>query len=126
MQTECLVHRTGLGDDGERAGSVFCIRWRARSARRRRRASRSSAVLELQVGDTLYQTWQEAAEREVPLPEIPLDDAGERFVEFYFPGGLKDELLHDADGRIAGVIRRRASRALRGSRRWPSSLLTSR
>jgi hydrogenase maturation protease len=60
----------------------------------------------LRVGDRLYQTWQEAEEREVVLAEVTLGElsARPRSVPFAFPGGRRSEpVLHEA-GQIVGAL----------------------
>lgn len=57
----------------------------------------------------VYQTWQEAVEREIKLPPRPLQ-TDFRHVEshpFGFPAVRNVEEIHDKGGRVAGVIVRR-------------------
>jgi hypothetical protein len=66
----------------------------------------------LRVGERLYQSWQEAAEREVALDEQPLDElvAHSRRVMFVFPASRALEPLRDGDGPIVGVLAREQRR----------------
>ena len=61
----------------------------------------------LEVNGRLFQTWQEAIEREVDLGDINLDDLladGRRTFQFGFPSGRTVESLFGSDGSLAGVI----------------------
>jgi hydrogenase maturation protease len=69
-------------------------------------------VPELRIDGRIFQTWHEAVERQVALPEMPLAGTARRDV-FSFPGSRTVEPLHDAAGRVAGFIRRR-QHALKG------------
>jgi hypothetical protein len=62
----------------------------------------------LQVGDRLYQTWQEAAEREIDLPELNLAATvgHERYFDFHLPESKRIEPLNGPDGKLAGVVLR--------------------
>lgn len=73
-------------------------------------------VDKLEVGDELYQTWQEAVERDVSASSLNLSDLAaesERLV-FAFPSMRKLEPLRADDGRVVGVIVRKQA-AIRGS-----------
>ncbi len=63
----------------------------------------------LEVDGQLFQTWQEAIERDVSAPEINLSTlAGEpRRVPFAFPSKREAEALRDATGKTVGVIVRK-------------------
>jgi hypothetical protein len=63
----------------------------------------------LQVGDQILQTWEEAIEREVVLPPLPLsDNATEtRSSLVVFPGGRELEPVCSPDGRVAAFIVRK-------------------
>lgn len=65
-------------------------------------------VQTLQVGEQLLHSWQEAEEREIVLDEMRLGDlsAQPRCVPFRFPGGRCAEPVRDANGQIAGIVRR--------------------
>ena len=60
----------------------------------------------LRIGDRLFQSWQEAEEREVPLSEITIGAllAQPRYVSFTFPASRRLEPIRDAEGRIAGIL----------------------
>ena len=62
----------------------------------------------LQVGDQILQTWEEAIEREIVLPPLPLNG---NFTEtrsslVVFPGGRELEAVRSLDGRVAAFILR--------------------
>lgn len=65
----------------------------------------------LQIGERLFQTWQEAVEREVVIPNLNLEDivARPEHLEFTFPPRREQELepLRSNNGDIIGVIVRR-------------------
>jgi hypothetical protein len=65
----------------------------------------------LQVGNQIFQTWQEASEREIVLPSLRLGEiaAMSDSQEVVFPAGRELEAVHDAEGRTAGVIVRTKS-----------------
>ena len=60
----------------------------------------------LVVGDTLYQSWQEAEEREVNLEETPLGVLAAQPFErpFAFAGGRRAEPLRDESGKVVGTL----------------------
>jgi hypothetical protein len=66
-------------------------------------------IPELRVGDKIYQSWQEAVEREVSVQPLSLCSLseGQRRVAFEFPGCRTTERIFDAEQRPAGVILRR-------------------
>jgi hypothetical protein len=68
-----------------------------------------SPVAELEVDGKLYETWDEAVERALELPRLPVGPGAlgcER--AFYFPAAETSELLRSHDGAIAGrLVRRR-------------------
>jgi hydrogenase maturation protease len=66
-------------------------------------------VQSLQVGDTTYQPWQEAIEREVDLGEFDLDDLARkpRQIRFAFAQDQTVEPVRGGDGKIIGVMFRR-------------------
>ena len=66
-------------------------------------------VESLEVGDQLFQTWQEAIERDMSAPEINLSElVGEpRQLIFAFPSNRETEPLRDAAGKTVGVIVRK-------------------
>lgn len=68
-------------------------------------------VPELRINGKIYQTWQEAVERSIEVPPIPLLPLAasrnwERF-PFGFPDSRALETVRDREGRVAGVILRR-------------------
>ncbi|MGI9034460.1 MAG: hypothetical protein ACR2GD_00325 [Pyrinomonadaceae bacterium] len=60
-------------------------------------------VQSLDVGGHLYQTWQEAVEREIDLPTCNLNQVSE-IKKFTFPATRMLESLPDKNGKIVGVI----------------------
>ena len=60
----------------------------------------------LQVGDQILQAWEEAIEREVTLPTLPLNDSltETRSSQALFPGGRETEPVRNLDGKIAAFI----------------------
>jgi hypothetical protein len=70
----------------------------------------------LRVGDQLYQTWQEAVEREVVLGDTDLErlSAGPRCCPFAFPGRRELEPLHSPNGEIPAILVRE-QRAVAGA-----------
>jgi hypothetical protein len=122
MQTECLV----VGDEH----TVFDVKVRFLHLLSREVGRLSAPILEqsdgvepafqtvaaLEVGDRIYQTWQEAVEREVSLPGINLNNlvgqAQRR--DFAFDSNREIELLNEPNGETAGVIVR-ARQAIEGS-----------
>lgn len=60
----------------------------------------------LRLGEGLYQTWQEAEEREVLLGPVTLGElaACPRHRPFTFPGGRRSEPLRDESGAIVGIL----------------------
>jgi hydrogenase maturation protease len=64
------------------------------------------AVERLQVGDQLWQTWQEAVEREVPLDDVDLSGLAREALsrEFAYPAWRKWEPLSGPAGEAAGVV----------------------
>jgi hydrogenase maturation protease len=65
-------------------------------------------VESLKVGDRLYQSWQEAVEREVPFEEIEIADLlhRPRFHDFAFAPDRQTEVLRDDAGKCVGAILR--------------------
>ncbi len=65
-------------------------------------------VASLQIGEHLYQTWQEATEREIAVGEFDLGSlAKTRRHEFTLPASRSLEPLRDSDGMLVGVLERR-------------------
>ena len=109
MQTECIVDRVGQG--AALRGSVRFLHPMAREIWKASESGQPLEILpELRIDGQIYAPWHEAVERNIAIPEIPLDTKGGRVIEFYFPDSQTDEVLHDSKGpvaSIAGVIRRR-------------------
>jgi hydrogenase maturation protease len=66
----------------------------------------SRPVADLRVSDRIYQTWQEAEEREVVLGEMTLGElwSRPRTAPFASPGGRRAEPVLDAAGAVVGVL----------------------
>lgn len=66
-------------------------------------------VESLEVGGQLYQTWQEAVERDVSIPSLNLEDLVNepRRLAFSFPSMRESALLLDPSGNVAGVVVRK-------------------
>lgn len=66
-------------------------------------------VESLEVGDRLFQTWQEAVERDVSVPAINLDELARepKRLTFSFPSKRETETLLDANGKLAGIVIRK-------------------
>jgi hydrogenase maturation protease len=68
------------------------------------------AVAGLEVGGQIYQTWQEATERELTLTGLNLNELvaeGRQRQPFTFPSQQETEPLREPDGRTVGVIARK-------------------
>lgn len=103
MQTQCLARRIGKG-----AAFGGRVRFLHAMAREVCAPDDPTHVLpELRVGRRTLQTWHEAVEREIALPDFPLDAKAQGGVPFSFPGSEITETLNDGEGRIAGFLRRR-------------------
>jgi hydrogenase maturation protease len=61
-------------------------------------------VPSLQVGDELHQTWQEAIEREIQLPDLNLRTPGRVEKRCHFAGTRKVEPILSPDGLAVGII----------------------
>jgi len=70
------------------------------------------SVPELRIENKVYQTWQEAVERKVRLPQQALNTLATRSltVPFCFPASLVQEAIRNRQGQSVGVIRRRHER----------------
>jgi hypothetical protein len=70
----------------------------------------------LRAGDQLFQTWQEAVERQIALPDLPVAALIAQPLRraFAFPAVRRLEPVTDASGRVVGVIVRE-QRALAGA-----------
>lgn len=122
MQTECLI----VGD--ERTTFDVKVRFLHLLAREVGRLTTPlpelpegaetdfQTVAALEVGGQIYQTWQEAVEREVSLPRINLHDlvAEGRRQAFTFSSNHETEPLREPDGQVVGVLVRR-QQAIEGS-----------
>lgn len=106
MQTECLVQNNSHD-------AVLVVRARflqplAREIGKLCNGDRAFEIVpELTVDSQLYQTWQEAIEREVEMPTISLTRSTKRSYEFEFPAARTVEPI--GDGRVAVMVRRNAS-----------------
>jgi hypothetical protein len=111
IQTECLV-------EGHAPAVEVKVRFLHPMAREVGRLATSregdneplsfEPVDELRVDDTIYQTWQEAVEREVSERTLVCQlSTGTERREFHFPGSRRFEHLYDRDQRPAGMILRR-------------------
>ncbi len=111
IQTECLV-------EGHAPAVEVKVRFLHPMAREIGRLATSrkgdneplsfEPVDELRVDDTIYQTWQEAVERDVSERTLVRQlSTGIERREFRFPGTRRFEHLYDRDQRPAGMILRR-------------------
>ena len=71
-------------------------------------------VPRLEVDGKLYQTWQEAVEREVTFPPIRLNGAAQLEHPFHFAASKATEPIRNEEGLIVGVVVRRVE-AVTGS-----------
>jgi hydrogenase maturation protease len=101
-RTECLVEGSAA------TGFEAAVRFLHLTARQVEEGKEPPfrPVEALRVGDQLFQTWQEAEEREVTLAEIALGTltAEPRRLTFAFPGGDRSELLRGSGGEVVGVL----------------------
>ena len=104
MQTQCLVRR---GRGGTFAGRIRFLHAMAREVCAAGPAGDFAVVPELRIDGRIFQTWHEAVEREVAMPEMEIEGREKRIVEFSFPGSRTVETLEDGEGRLAGFVRRR-------------------
>ena len=120
MQTECLLrHR------GEMPALEVEVRFLHPMAREVSSLSKPLAELpvaigpedfrsvqELRVDNKVYETWQEAVERKVRIPQQALNTLATRSltVPFGFSASLVQEAIRDRQGQAVGVIRRRQER----------------
>src|SRR6476659_1460829 len=68
---------------------------------------RFEIVPDLQVGEQLYQTWQEAVEQKVELAPFPLSGGTKISHEFNFPSSRALEPVRGDDGKISAIVVRR-------------------
>ncbi len=115
MQTECLVWATSQATVSVRVRFLHLL------TRQIGRLTATSSdlpaegdpgcqeVAALEVDGRLYQTWQEAAEREVALPDLPVTEFADRphRQTFSLPASCHREPLRDARGDVVGVVTRR-------------------
>ncbi len=116
MQTECLVQ------GGEHTTLDIKVRFLHLLSREVRQLTTplpelkeddepdSQKVAALEVGGQIYQTWQEAVEREVSVHGLNLRElvaGGQREQPFSFPAKRDMEALRESDGQVLGIIIRR-------------------
>jgi hydrogenase maturation protease len=108
MQTECLVE----GPSPTLEVKVRFLHPMSReigrlpsSIEEDRELEPSKTIPELRVGDNIYQSWQEAVEREVSVQPLSLRSLSEgmKSVAFEFPESRTAERIFDAEQRPAGV-----------------------
>jgi hypothetical protein len=111
MQTECLVRNESR--DGVLGISVRFLQPSAREIGKLGAPvdqftddTPFEIVPELRVGTQLYQTWQEAIEREVSLPDVSLNEAAEREQPFQFSATRTIEPISNGPKIVALVVRR--------------------
>ncbi len=121
MQTECLVR-----DESKDALINISVRFLHPMAREvgilpkpitelsEIETSQIEVVPDLQVGEQLYQTWQEVVEQKVELPPFALRDAPKISHGFEFPSSRALEPIRETDGKISAVLVRRQD-AVRGA-----------
>lgn len=115
MQTECLVEGDASAQIDVKARFLHLV-----SREIGRLSSTLSELPEqaepvyetvpaLEAGDEIFQTWQEAVERDVRVENLKISDAvGRAHREtFAFPSKREIEPLRETDGKIVGVIVRR-------------------
>ncbi len=120
MQTECLAR-----DESKDALVAISVRFLHPMAREvgmlpapiaempAGEPPRLEIVPDFQVGEQLYQTWQEVVEQKVELPTFALREAGQITHEFGFPASRALEPIRGADGKINALLVRRQD-AVRG------------
>ncbi|MEU4422556.1 hypothetical protein AB0F81_18150 [Actinoplanes sp. NPDC024001] len=105
MAMQCLVRQHGAGTVSIR---LRFLQLQTREVRAKHPDGTEEPVAELTVAGTSVLSWDEAVEREIELPELPVGD--DVTTEVAVPGGHDTESLTEADGTIVGRIVRR---------RWP-------
>jgi hypothetical protein len=112
MQTQCLV----LGD--EEPTIEVSVRFLHVVERKigKKSGQTMGFVDELRVGDELYLSWDEAAEREIAVGRFKLSEllGAPKQVEIDIPGGSKEEPLVEPAGGVVGALVR-SWRPLRGA-----------
>jgi len=68
-----------------------------------------ASVPSLQIGEDLYQTWQEAIEREIQLPQLNLRTPLQSEKRFRFPATRELVPIRASDGLAVGVVVRQTS-----------------
>lgn len=107
MQTECLVQPAGINT--QLNVKVRFLHLVAREVCVSDADGAVRVVPALEVNGKLFQTWQEAVERDVCLPPISFEGAPIRF-NFSFPESDASEFIHDdVENKTVGVIRRKQS-----------------
>ncbi len=117
MQTQCLVEASSDGATPELTVEVPFLHPMARVVGRLPEPLTElpdegepefKVVPSLQTDGEIYQTWEEAVEREVRLDPVLLPVVSETTydVDFSFPASRTLEPIHDAQDRIVGVQRR--------------------
>ncbi len=110
MQTECLVSATRSTTIDVRVRFLHLLEREVNRLTSRVRAEASYQRVEmLEVNGQLYQSWQEAVERDVRIADVNLDESigGPLQKSFAFAAGRETEPLNDASGQCAGMIVRR-------------------
>ena len=103
MQTECLVRNESR--DSVLKVNVRFLQPSAREIGKLRAAGGGPEIVpELTIDNELYQTWQEAIEREVEVPAISLNETIRQSREFEFPAARTVEPI--GDGRVGVIVRR--------------------
>jgi hydrogenase maturation protease len=99
MQTQCLIQHDGS------ASLSASPRFLHLTERFVEAAPDFCRVQSLRVGDREYQPWQEAVEREITVPKVPLDQLQPepRHERFSFPDSSSIETLIDKDA-VAGLL----------------------
>jgi hydrogenase maturation protease len=81
------------------------LQLREREVRQFDAATAEYRVVEvLEVGGQLWQTWQEAVERDVEVKDIRLSETIAHRIEFTFPSLAESEILRDASGNDVGSL----------------------
>lgn len=113
MQTECLVEKNDASAALEICARFLQPRLReigefeAPAAEWTGNESNSRLVSELRTGERVFQTWQEAVEREVTLPVLELAET-DFSVPFEFPATREVEPIRDSAGVLGFCLRRTA------------------
>jgi hypothetical protein len=114
MQTECLLRSEDQSRLNVKVRFLHLLDRFVKQLDRPRREIKDTEELcgqiveSLQVGDKRFQTWQEAVEREITLPECNIQSAECTTwrTEFGFPGFRKRELIRRPDEEIIAVLER--------------------